>query len=358
MASASHASQPELDPKLWKQDVAPFQKANWRESIWQCATSILPFFVLWYLMYRSLEVSYLITLLLAFPAAGFTMRMFIIFHDAGHGSFFPSRKWNDFIGIFTGIFLMTPYWAWRHSHAIHHATAGDLDRRGTGDIWTLTKEEYYKMPKWKRFTYWLYRNPFVIFVIGPTLDFVVLQRFYPMNAATDPREKRSVIFTNIMLLVIIVGLSLIIGFKAFVLVELPIIAIASSAGVWLFYWQHQFEDVYWERHDQWDFAEAGLHGSSYYKMPRIFQWFSGNIGFHHIHHLSPRVPNYELEECYNNSELFQSVEPMTFWKSIRSLHIRLWDEDHHKMVGYVHEEEADEDTDLPPVRPTTGLAES
>src|SRR3954471_5156619 len=141
MASASHASQQELDPQNWKQDVAPFQKANWRESIWMCATSILPFFVLWYLMYRSLEVSYIITLLLAFPAAGFTMRMFIIFHDAGHGSFFPSRKWNDFIGIFTGIFLMTPYWAWRHSHAIHHATAGDLDRRGTGDIWTLTKEE-------------------------------------------------------------------------------------------------------------------------------------------------------------------------------------------------------------------------
>ena len=160
MVSASQASQQELDPQNWKEDVTPYQKANWRESIWMCATSILPFFVLWYLMYRSLEVSYIITLLLAFPAAGFTMRMFIIFHDAGHGSFFPSRKWNDFIGIFTGIFLMTPYWAWRHSHAIHHATAGDLDRRGTGDIWTLTKEEYYKMPKWKRFGYWLYRNPY------------------------------------------------------------------------------------------------------------------------------------------------------------------------------------------------------
>jgi acyl-lipid omega-6 desaturase (Delta-12 desaturase) len=332
--SAVPNNAPDLTSSAWKQTVARFQESDLRVSLWQCLNSIGPYFILWYLMYRSLEISYVLTLVLGLFAAGFGMRMFIIFHDAGHGSFFKDKKWNDFIGQFTGILLFTPYWAWRHSHAVHHATSGDLDRRGVGDIWTLTVEEYYKLPKWQRIGYRLYRNPFVIFVIGPTLDFVVLQRFGSFNAASDPRSRNSVRFTNLALLAILIVMSLTIGFKEYILIQLPIIAMASSMGVWLFYVQHQYENVYWERHEEWDYASAALYGSSFYKLPRILQWFSGNIGFHHIHHLSPRIPNYALEACHNDNPLFQEIEPLTLRSSLKSLHIRLWDEDHHKVVGY------------------------
>jgi omega-6 fatty acid desaturase (delta-12 desaturase) len=229
--------------------------------------------------------------------------------------------------------LFTPYYSWRHSHAIHHATAGDLDRRGTGDVWTLTVDEYYALPKWKRVAYRLYRNPFIIFVIGPTIDFLILQRFYT-DVARDPRVNASIRNTNVAIAGMAIALSLLMGWQNYLLVQIPIIALASSIGVWLFYVQHQYENVYWERHDQWDFATAALYGSSYYKLPKILQWFTGNIGFHHIHHLSPRIPNYALERCHNEHELFQQVEQLTLWKSLKSLQVRLWDEDHHKLIGY------------------------
>jgi acyl-lipid omega-6 desaturase (Delta-12 desaturase) len=333
MQATAPAVTPHVD-ESWRKTVAPYQHSDLRVSLWQCLNSIAPYFILWYLMYRSLEVSYVLTLLLAFPTAGFAMRMFIIFHDAGHGSFFKAKWANDLVGRLTGVLLFTPYFAWRHSHAVHHATAGDLDRRGTGDVWTLTLDEYNKLPFLQRMAYRAYRNPFMIFVIGPTLDFVILQRFYPMNAATEPRERASVRNTNLALLGLFILASLTIGFKAFILVELPIIAIASSFGVWLFYMQHQYENVYWERHENWDFAAAALYGSSYFKMPRILQWFTGNIGFHHVHHLSPRIPNYTLEQCHEENELFKKIEPMTFRSSLKSMNIRLWDEDRHKMIGY------------------------
>ncbi|MBZ0302779.1 MAG: fatty acid desaturase [Anaerolineae bacterium] len=318
----------------WRQAVANYQDADLRRSIWQMLTSIAPYFILWYLAYRSLEVSYLLTLLCAFFGALFAFRSFIIFHDCGHGSFFKSKKANDLVGVFTGIMLFTPYFAWRHSHAVHHATSGDLDRRGIGDVWTLTYEEYQKLPRWKQLGYRLYRNPFVIFVVGPTIDFVVLQRLPYVNVSERPREKNSVTFTNLALLGIFIGMGLTIGFKEYILVQLPIIAMASSLGVWFFYVQHQYENVYWERHEDWDYATAALYGSSFYKLPRIIQWFSGNIGFHHIHHLSPRIPNYRLESCHYENPIFQEVEPLTLRTSLKSLHIRLWDEDRHKMIGY------------------------
>ncbi len=325
-------------PANWREYVAPFQQSDVRKSLWQIANSIIPYFVLWYLMYRSLEVSYWLTLLLAFPAAGFAMRMFIIFHDAGHGSFFKSQKANNWIGRLTGVFLFTPYQSWKHSHAIHHATSGDLDRRGVGDVWTLTYEEYQKLPFWQRMGYRVYRNPIVIFLIGPTIDFVVLQRF-PYPKAED-RERASVRNTNLAILGMIIIMSFLMGgFQNYLLVQLPIIAIASSFGVWLFYVQHQYENVYWERHENWDYATAALYGSSFYKLPKILQWFTGNIGYHHIHHLSPRIPNYELESCHNSNEMFQKVEPLTLWTSLKSLNVRLWDEDHHKMIGYHRDEQ-------------------
>lgn len=338
-ATAPTAHTPKV-PDTWKDIVTRYQKSDVRKSIFQIITSVGAYILFFYLMYRSIEVSYWLTLLLAFPTAGFAMRMFIIFHDAGHGSFFKSKRANDWIGRITGVMLLTPYHYWRHSHAIHHATSGDLDRRGTGDVWTLTLEEYNKLPRWQKVGYRIYRNPFIIFVIGPFIDFVVLQRFYAKTA--DARDRASVRNTNIAIVVMVVVLSLLMGWREYLAVQIPVIALASSFGVWLFYVQHQYENVYWERHEKWDFATAALHGSSFYKLPKILQWFTGNIGFHHIHHLSPRIPNYELEKCHTENELFQQVETMTFWSSLKSLNVRLYDEDHHKMVSY-HSHEHDHD---------------
>lgn len=331
--SVGGAVPPKAKNLRWQQAVAPYQSSDIRVSVWQMFNTITPYFILWYLAYRSLEVSYLLTLPITFIAALFVFRIFIIFHDCGHGSFFKSKKWNDVVGFFTGIIAFTPYYAWRHSHAVHHASSGDLDRRGVGDVWTLTYEEYQELPRLKKLAYRLYRNPFVIFGIGPTIDFVVLQRLPSVNASEKPRERNSVTITNLILLGIFLGMGFTIGFKEYILVQLPIIAFASSIGVWFFYVQHQYENVYWERHDNWDYATAALHGSSYYELPKLLQWFSGNIGFHHIHHLSPRIPNYKLEECHKTNEIFQ-VEPLTLKTSLKSLHIRLYDEDRHKMVGY------------------------
>ena len=342
----STVSQTKQSPRAqdlpWKQAITGYQDSDLRTSLWQMVNTIGPYFILWYLAYRSLEVSYLLTLVFVFFAALFGFRTFIIFHDCGHGSFFKSRRANDIVGIFTGIITFTPYYAWRHSHAVHHATSGDLDRRGVGDIWTLTYDEYKEMPLWKRMAYRVYRNPFFIFVVGPFFDFVVLQRLPYVNVSEKPREKNSVTYTNLALLAILIIASLTIGLKAYLLVQAPIIAIASSLGVWFFYVQHQYENVYWERHEEWDYATAALFGSSYYKLPKIVQWFSGNIGFHHIHHLSPRIPNYKLESCHYDNPVFEEIEPLTFGTSLKSLHIRLWDEDRHKMIGYHRPGEAAE----------------
>jgi omega-6 fatty acid desaturase (delta-12 desaturase) len=334
-----------LSWKDWKDTVARYDEPVLRKSIWQLVSTLVAFVVLFGLMFWTLNISYWLTLAVAPVTAGFMIRLFIIFHDCGHGSFFKSQRANLCVGFVTGVLTFTPFQQWRHKHALHHATSGDLDRRGIGDIWTLTVKEYNELPLMTKIGYRLYRNPFVIFIIGPTLDFVVLQRFASFNAATDARTRISVRNTNLWLGGIILVLSLTIGFKAFVMVQLPIIAIASSVGVFLFYVQHQYENVYWERHEQWSYAEAALYGSSFFKMPRILQWFSGNIGFHHIHHLSPRIPNYQLEACHNDNPLFQEIEPMTIRSSLKSLRIRLYDEDRHKVVGY-HPHEHDEEVEV------------
>jgi omega-6 fatty acid desaturase (delta-12 desaturase) len=340
---ASPIAAKEAKKSSWQQVVKPYQSSDTRRSIIEVLTSIPPFFVMWYITYRSLELSfYPVTLFLAFLTAMFAMRCFIILHDAGHGSFFKNQKWNDFFGIITGIITFTPYFAWRHSHAIHHASSGDLDRRGTGDVWTLTYDEYHTMPLAKRAFYRLYRNPLVIFVVGPAIDFVILQRLPTVNVGDKAREKYSVVYTNITLLVLAIVMSLLIGVKDFVLVQLPVIAFASSLGVFLFYVQHQFEDAYWARHKDWNYAEAALHGSSFFKMGPIMKFFTGNIGFHHIHHLSPKIPNYKLEACHYENEMFEEVAVMTWRSSLKSVRIRTFDEDRGKMIGYYRDDEHEE----------------
>jgi omega-6 fatty acid desaturase (delta-12 desaturase) len=340
---------PLVNDLSWRQAVAAYQDSDLRKSLWQIVTSIPPYFVLWYLAYLSLEVSYLLTLFISVFAALFGMRVFIIFHDCGHGSFFKSRRANNLVGVITGIIVFTPYYAWRHSHAVHHATAGDLDKRGAGDVWTLTYDEYVILPRWKRIFYRIYRNPFFMFVVGPTIDFVILQRLPWVNVSEKPREKNSVVITNLALLAIVIIMSLTIGLKEYILVQLPIIAIATSIGVFLFYVQHNYENVYWERHEEWDYARAALEGSSFFKMPRILQWFTGNIGFHHIHHLSPRIPNYNLENCHYENPIFQEVEAMTIRTSLKSLRVRLWDEDRHKMIGYHKDDVPEQNASSTPV---------
>lgn len=303
---------------------------TWR-SVWQVLNSVIPFIVMWYLMYRSLAVGYWLTLILAVPTAGFMVRCFIIFHDCCHGSFFRTMKANDRLGLVLGVLVLTPFYQWKHSHAIHHATAGDLDRRGIGDVYTMTVQEYLAASWYKKVGYRIMRNPMILFTIGSFIVFTVTQRLFEKHSGK--RERSSVIWTNIAIAALVGWIMLEIGWAAFLLVEVPVLLIACGAGVWLFYVQHNFDPTYWERHPEWEFFNAGMDGSSFYKLPKVLQWFTGNIGFHHIHHLSPRIPNYKLEECHNENPMFQ-IEPLTFEHSLKSLFFRLWDEKEKMLVGW------------------------
>jgi acyl-lipid omega-6 desaturase (Delta-12 desaturase) len=316
----------------WRETVMKYQRAALRRALWQVLNTLVPYAALWYLMYLSLAVSHWLTAGLALVASGFLVRAFIIFHDCGHGSFFKSSKANHVLGFVTGILCFTPFYHWRWQHALHHASAGDLDRRGTGDVWTLTVEEYLKASRWKRFAYRLARNPFVLFVLAPLFLFVVTQRIPSRKAGR--RERNSVYLTNLALVAQAVCMGFLLGFKTYLLLQGGLMLAAGVAGVWLFYVQHQFEGVYWERGQEWDYATAALQGSSFYKLPRILQWFSGNIGFHHIHHLSPRIPNYHLEKCHRAEPLFQAVQPVTLLSSLKCLTFRLWDEQRRCLVSF------------------------
>lgn len=321
-------------PIRWQAIVARYQNADVRRSLWQIVNSAGPYLLLWTLMVHSLTISYWLTLALAVPAALFLMRVFIILHDCGHGSFFGSTKVNDWVGSICGVLTFTPYFRWRRNHAIHHATSGDLERRQTGDILTLTVNEYLALSKLKRLGYRLYRNPVLLFLIFPFVLFFIAQRF--ASPQDGRRERRSVLITNLALLAIVIAASLTIGLKAYLLVQMPVLYLAALMGVWLFYIQHQFEDTYWEHHPDWDYALASLQGSSYYKLPKVLQWFTGNIGFHHIHHLSPKIPNYYLEKSYVENPLFQQVTTITLWESFSAASLKLWDEASGKMVGWAH----------------------
>src|ERR1044071_49372 len=330
--SKQNAAGRATDPSAWKQIVARYQTPALGRSVWQLVNTLVPYAVLWYLMYLSRSVSWWSTVPLAVLAAGFLVRIFIIFHDCGHGSFFKSRAANDVLGFLTGVLTFTPYYQWRWEHALHHGTSGDLDRRGVGDVWTLTVREYLEASRWKRFAYRLARNPFVLFVVAPFFLFVLKHRF--PSAQAGRRERYSVYWTNLAMLLMAAAMSRAFGIEAYLMIQLMVTVVSGGAGMWLFYVQHQFEGVYWERGEEWDYTAAALQGSSFYKLPKVLQWFSGNIGYHHIHHLSPRIPNYHLEKCHKAEPVFQAVPPVTLFSSLKSLTFRLWDEQRRRLVGY------------------------
>jgi acyl-lipid omega-6 desaturase (Delta-12 desaturase) len=331
--SSTDAPNP-MDQAAWRSIVAPYQHSSSKRALWQLASTFIPYLLLWYVIYRALEVSLWLTIPPAVLTAAFLVRIFIIFHDCGHGSYFDSRRANDIVGFIAGVLTFTPYAHWRWQHAIHHRTSGHLDRRGTGDVWTMTVREYLEASRWRRFAYRLARNPLVLFLLAPFYVFLIDHRFASPKA--ERRQRQSVWWTNLAFICTVVLMSGIFGIGPYLLIQSTIMLVAGAAGIWLFYVQHQFEDAYWERGDEWDYTAAALRGSSYYRLPRVLQWFSGNIGFHHIHHLSTRIPNYNLQECHAGARLFQEVKPITLVSSLKCLTFRFWDEQSKKLVGYAH----------------------
>jgi omega-6 fatty acid desaturase (delta-12 desaturase) len=316
----------------WRAVVARYQGSDVTRSIVQMATTLLPLSAMLYVMYQSLALPYWVTLLLAVPTAGLLVRTFIIMHDCAHGSFFPSRTANEIVGWFTGVLTLTAFSAWRHSHALHHASSGDLDRRGHGDVDTITVSEYLALNRRQRFKYRLFRNPAVLFGIGPI--FFMIDNRIPKELSLKNADIRSTWTTNLAIVVLSVAASFWIGWRATFLVYFPAMYIAAAAGIWLFYVQHQFEDAYWKDHEEWDYATSAIRGSSYFKLPAVLQWFTGNIGLHHVHHLGPRIPNYKLERCHTENPLFHDVTVLTLRQSFATMRLTLWDEDRQRLVGY------------------------
>jgi omega-6 fatty acid desaturase (delta-12 desaturase) len=310
-------------PAFWRNSIAPHETPTWGRSLVDLATSAVPYLALTVAMYICLGVSVWITLALAIPAAGFLMRTFIVFHDCTHGSFLPTKRANKWVGRFTGLLVFQPFANWGHNHAVHHGTSGDLDRRGTGDVPTLTVDEYIARPWKSRLGYRLFRNPLVMFGIGPIWSLMIGPRFW--SSKQRPRQRHSVWITNLALLLVIGAISWLVGFEAWLIVQIPTAVLAGTLGVWMFYVQHQFEDVYWEKSESWSYADAALRGSSYLKLPKVFQFFTGNIGLHHVHHLSAKVPNYNLQRAHDELSIFRDVPVLTVRDGLRSIRLKVID---------------------------------
>lgn len=318
--------------KILRKQMAPYEKAALKTSIFQMINTFVPFFLLWFLAYQSLEISYALTFLFCVIAAGFLVRIFIIFHDCCHYSFFKNRKANDIVGTITGVMTLFPYRQWQHDHSVHHATSSNLDKRGTGDIWMLTVDEYLEASTMTKIKYRLYRNPFVMFVLGPIYKFMIQNRFNRKGARK--KERLNTYLTNLLLVGLIVGLSYLLGWQSFLVIQGTIFMVSGAAGIWLFYVQHTFEDSYFEVDEHWEYVRAAVEGSSFYKLPKPLQWVTGNIGYHHVHHLSPRIPNYKLEEAHVSTPPLQNVPTVTLKTSIESLKFHLWDEENKNFIGF------------------------
>ena len=304
------------------------------------SSTVTCYIVFWFLAYKSLAVSYWLTLALAAVAGLFKVRTFIISHDCGHGSFFKSKAWNKFVGRITSFLSMTPYYFWQYKHSTHHRVQGNLDYRNTGgDIWMMTADEYAKASWIVKLGYKLYRNPLAMFFIIAPFYFFVFQRFCYLENKNEKKSnktklRRSVHLTNLGLAIAITGLCFWIGPVAFLEVQLPILFVSAATGVWLFYVQHQFEGAHWDHDGKWDFTEAAIQGSSFYKLPKVFQWFTANIGYHHVHHANPRIPNYFLSKCHALTPDFKKVKPLTLIESIKTMRLKLWDETQRRLIRF------------------------
>jgi acyl-lipid omega-6 desaturase (Delta-12 desaturase) len=328
------SSEPEISAADWSRTVAKYKRSSLLKGCWQLTNSLLPFLGLWYLMYLASLWHWWLVLPLAIPTAGFLVRIFIIQHDCGHHSFFESRWANDALGYLCGVLTLTPYHYWRRTHARHHVTSGNLTHRGHGDVGTLTVNEYLARSPLGRLRYRIYRHPLFMFFIGASYLFIVQQRFTNGVPRSWRRERISVYATNLAIAAALVIAWFTIGLPTFLLIELPVMILAAAAGSWLFFVQHQYEDAYWQPHRSWDFTRSALEGSSYYRLPRVLQWFTGNIGFHHIHHLNCRIPNYNLAACYDAEPTLRQAVTFGLVESLKCASLKLWDEDRQRMVTF------------------------
>ena len=319
-------------PRSWRGVLDAYAEPRLGRSVVDLATSVVPYLALLVAMTFALRVSVLVALVLVVPASAFLVRTFIVFHDCTHGSFMRSRRANDALGVALGLLVWLPYRGWQHEHAVHHATAGDLDRRGVGDVATLTVAEYRALPAWRQITYQLYRSPVVMFGLGWFLVLMLKPRFVPRGAR--PRVRNSVLATNLVLALIVAAACLAIGWRDYLLVQGPVFVVSGAVGVWLFYVQHQFEDTYWQAHADWRYDHAALAGSSYLKLPGVLRFFTGNIGFHHVHHLSVGIPNYNLQAAHDATDRLRAVPQLTLRQGLRATRLKLWDEQRGRLVTF------------------------
>lgn len=329
------AASPHVEPRALREELKKYHAPNTVRSVLEVAVSAAPFVALWIAMWLALEfVGYWLTLLIAIPAAGFLVRLFLIQHDCGHGSVFRSRSLNNWIGRVVGVLTLTPYDHWRRTHAMHHAGSGNLDRRGIGDVATLTVREYRTLGPLSRLGYRLYRNPSVLFGLGPFFVFVLHHRLPIGFMRAGTMHWVSTMGTNLAIAAVVAILALVIGIGPFLLIHLPVVFLAAGIGVWLFYIQHQFEHTQWEFCDRWQHADAALHGSSHYDLPPVLRWFAANVGIHHIHHLSSQIPQYRLPEVLRDHPELREVNRLSLMSSLRCLRLALWDEDKRRMVSF------------------------
>jgi omega-6 fatty acid desaturase (delta-12 desaturase) len=332
--SSSDVNAPAQEAASWSARLARWRQPDPKRSIWQLASTAVFFVAGWILMYFSLRVSYWLTLALALPTAFMLVRLFIVQHDCGHGSFFKSSKIADAVGTVIGFVTLTPYHYWKRAHAIHHATSGNLDHRGFGDIDTLTVDEYRKLSAWGRFKYRLYRHPAVLFGIGPVYLFLIEHRLPFIAPKEWRRERRSIVINNLGIAAAVVALLWLVGPKALLAVHVPVLLVSCTAGVWLFFVQHQFPETYWEHDGRWQYETAALAGCSYYKLPKVLQWLTGNIGIHHVHHLHAGIPNYFLQKVMDRFPELQRAPTLTLWQSLKCVPLALWDEQRRRLVSF------------------------
>ena len=323
-----------IDSQLLTRALIRYHKPDPKRAMFEVAVTAGPLVVLWVLMWLSLSVGYWLTLLLAIPAAGFMVRLFLIQHDCGHGAFFIHRVTNNWVGRVLGVFTLTPFDYWKHNHAVHHATSSNLDRRGIGDIDTLTVEEYRAKPWIGRMLYRLYRSPPVMFGIGPAYMFLIQHRWPVWQMRNGWQPWVSTMATNAAIAILVTAMMYFVGVGPFLMVHLPIMVMAASMGVWLFYVQHQYESVAWARDGNWEHQSAALAGSSYYDLPGVLRWFTANIGIHHVHHLNSRIPYDRLPQVLNDHPELKSVGRLTLWQSLSSIRLALWCEQRGRLISF------------------------